>query len=333
MKKVAKILIQFLIVMSLITVVSGISAMAEEPLIPMGFDAERAAFTSAKIPLPPAGQTADEIVKTVIMSGLGYVKVITVAIGILYITVLGYKMVSNSENEEELTNVKKGMTYTIIAFVIISMSQDIAQIFNFENSTILQSPTEILKRVNIWDKQVQIIIKFIKYIIAAFAGVMIVRSSIKLITSGGEEEETSKHRHSILYSIAGLLLVYGGDIFINKVFYVVNTKKYTGTKGIEWSVDVGQGIKEMVGLTNMIVAFVAPIAILMLIVAAVMYLAAGGEEEKMQKAKRIIVAVVIGIVMIYGAFALVNTVVLGKLSAAEETVQETALNLINLPIV
>jgi hypothetical protein len=251
------------------------------------------------------------------MSALGYVKVITVAVGILYITVMGYRMVTNSENEEELTNIKKGMTYTLIAFMIISMSQDLAQVFNFENGSILQNPSQLLKKVVIWDKQVQIIITFIKYILAAFAGVMIVRSSIKLVTSGGNDEEVSKHRHSILYSIGGLLLVYGGDIFINKVFYVVNTKKYTATNGIEWSVDAGQGVKEMVGITNMIVSFVGPVAILMLIVAAVMYLAAGGEDEKMQKAKRIMIAVVIGIVIIYGAFALVNTVVLGKLSTVE----------------
>ncbi|MDD3861579.1 MAG: hypothetical protein PHP74_01690 [Candidatus Gracilibacteria bacterium] len=331
MKKVAKVLLQFMLVMSLILVFTGISSMAA-PLIPIGADAERAAYESAKIPLPPQDLNSDAIVGKVIMSGLGYVKVITVAVGVLMITILGYRLVMSSENEEELTNVKKGMIYTIVAFAIISMSQDVAQIFNFEKTTILQSPTEILKRVNLWDKQVEIVIKFIKYIIASFAAVMIVRSSIKLITAGGEDEEVTKHKHSIFYSIGGLLLVYAGDIFINKVFYVVNTKKYTSAKGIDWSVDVGQGVKEIVGVTNMIVSFVGPIALLMLIVAAIMYLAAGGEDEKMQKAKRIIVAVVVGIVIIYGAFALVNTVVLGRLSAAEEALGETVFNIINLPI-
>jgi heme/copper-type cytochrome/quinol oxidase subunit 2 len=321
MKKAAKFLLQFIIVMGLITVFTSVNA-AFASLVPMGGEVERKAYKSASLPLPPANQGADEILKLVMDSGLAYTKVIVVAVGILYITVMGYRMVTNSENEEELTNIKKGMTYTLIAFMIISMSQDVAQIFNFVDASdktrsILQNPSTILSKVVIWNKQVQIVITFIKYILASFAGVMIVRSSIKLVTSGGNDEEVSKHRHSILYSIAGLLLVYGGDIFINKVFYVVNTKSYTPTDGIKWSVDAGQGVKELVGITNMIVSFVGPVAILMLIVAAIMYLAAGGKDENMQKAKRIIVATVIGIVIIYGAFALVNTVVLGKLSTTE----------------
>lgn len=320
MKKTAKLLLQFLVVMGLITVFTNIHAFAVSAL-PGDQAATDVIYTEASLPVP--GQTdSNAILGQVIMSGLAYTKVIIVAMGILFITIMGYRMVVGSDNEEEITNVKKGIIYTLIAFLILSMSQDLAKIFDYSNGTILQSPTEILKRVRVWDKQVEIAIKFIKYVIAAFAGVMIVRSSIKLITSGGEDEETSKHRHSILYSAAGLLLVYGGDIFINKVFYVVNTKKYTGTKGIEWSVDAGQGVKELVGITNMIVSFVGPLAILMLVVASLMYLAAGGEQEKMEKAKRIIIAVVIGLVIIYGAFALVNTVVLGRLSA-ETTNQPT----------
>jgi hypothetical protein len=247
------------------------------------------------------------------MSALGYTKVIVAAIGVLFITVMGYTLVTNSSNEEQITTVKRGMIYILIAFMMLSMSQEIAKIFDFKDATMLQSPSEILKRVQIWDKQVAIMIKFIKYIIAAFACVMIVRSSIKLITAGGEDEETTKHKKSIAYSAGGLLLVYAGDIFINKVFYVVNKSKYTSTQGIDWKVNAGQGVKELVGITNMAVSFVAPLAILMLIIAAVMYLGAAGEEEKMNKAKRIIIATVIGILIVYGAFAIVSTIVAGKL--------------------
>jgi hypothetical protein len=282
-------------------------------------------YNEAKIPVPPGGAngSAMSTVEQVVLSGLAYAKLIIVAVGILYITVMGFRMVISSDNDEQITNVKKGITYALIAFLIISMSQDIAEIFNYKNSTILQSPSEILKRVRIWDKQVEIFIQFIKYVITAFAGIMIVRSSLKLVTSGGSDEDTSKHRNSILFSIAGLLLVYGGEIFINKVFYVINKDKYTAAKGVELTVDVGQGVKEIVGLTNMVVSFVAPIAVLMIVVAAIMYLAAGGQEEKMQKAKRIIIAVVIGMVIVYGAFALVNTIVTGRLSVAENITTTT----------
>jgi len=316
MKNTAKFLMQLLTVIGIMVVFTNASVFAAH--IPLGGEDGQGEvvddiYAEAKIPVPPIGESSDKLIEQVIMSGLGYAKVIIVAVGILFITIMGFQMVIGSENEEQLTTVKRGMIYTLVAFMIVSMSQDVAKIFDFSDSTILQNPAEILKRVKIWDKQVELIISFIKYIIASFACVMIVRSSVKLITSGGNDEETSKHRHSILYSAAGLLLVYAGDIFINKVFYVVNDKKYTGTKGIEWTVDAGQGVKELVGVTNMLVSFTGPIAVLMLVVAAIMYLGAGGKEENMEKAKRIIIAVVVGIVIIYGAFALVNTIILGKL--------------------
>jgi hypothetical protein len=269
-------------------------------------------YASAGLPVPDTANS-DQLIGKVVMSALNYTKVIVVVIGILFITVMGYTLITNSSNEEQITTVKRGMIYILIAFMMISMSQEIAKIFDFSNATLLQSPTEILKRVQIWDKQVGIMIKFIKYIIASFACVMIVRSSIKLITAGGEDEETTKHKKSIAYSAGGLLLVYVGDIFINKVFYVVNKTKYTPDKGIDWKVDAGQGVQELVGITNMAVTFVAPLAVLMLIIAAVMYLAAAGEEEKMNKAKRIIFATIVGVLLVYGAFAIVSTIVSGSL--------------------
>ena len=52
----------------------------------------------------------------------------------------------------------------------------------------------------------------------------------------------------------------------------------------------------------------------MLIIGAIMYATSGGEEENMNKAKRVIIATIVGIVIIYGAFAMVSTVISGRLS-------------------
>jgi hypothetical protein len=51
----------------------------------------------------------------------------------------------------------------------------------------------------------------------------------------------------------------------------------------------------------------------MLIVGAIMYATAGGQDEQLQKAKRVLVTAGIGLVIIFGAFALVSTVLAGKL--------------------
>ncbi len=50
---------------------------------------------------------------------------------------------------------------------------------------------------------------------------------------------------------------------------------------------------------------------LLILVGGIMYITAGGEEESMNKAKRLIIAALIGVIVVYGAFGIVNTVVSG----------------------
>lgn len=313
MKISFKTVCQFLIVMTLITIFTHLSAFADHysslPISPGG----EKILHGADIPKPP-DKTGQQIAKDLVLGGLRYVKIVTVVIGILYITIMGYTLVTHGDNEEEVTKAKRGLVYTIIAFIMISISQEFSRIFDMEGGkTLLGSPQEIIKRVRFFDKQVEIVMTFIKYTIATYATLMVVRSGIKLVTAGGKEEETTKHKKSILYSAGGLILVYVGDIFINKVFYKVDKNVYSGITGVHPKVDAKAGVEQIVGVTNFIVSFIGPIAVLMLIVGGIMYATAGGEDEKMQKAKRLLVATALGIILIYGSFAMVSTVLTGRL--------------------
>jgi hypothetical protein len=162
---------------------------------------------------------------------------------------------------------------------------------------------------------VEIIITFIKGIIASFALIMIIRSALKLVTAGGNEEQSTTHRKSLMYSVGGLLLIYIGEIFIDNVFYKVDAERYNGIReGAQVMIDAQRGVEEIAGITNLIVTFMAPVAVIMLIIGAVMYATAAGSEEQMDKAKRLVIAVFIGIVIIFGAFAIVSTVINSKLA-------------------
>ena len=59
----------------------------------------------------------------------------------------------------------------------------------------------------------------------------------------------------------------------------------------------------------LVAAIAGPFALLSLVGGGLMYVLAGGEEEKVGKAKKIITWALIGIVIIYGAFAIVSTFV------------------------
>ncbi len=312
MKKILKLLLETTIVfglMSLFLNMANVAAFAASYLDIGG----KEIYSGANIP-DPGEKSGQAIVVSAVLGGLVYVKAFTVVVGILYISILGLRLILSSGNEEDITTARRGIIYALIAFVIISMSQELAKIFDMSEEGLLNSPQNILKRVHIFDKQIEIFMTFIKYMIGGFASVMVIKSAIKLITSGGEEEEVSKNKKGIMYSAGGLILIYVGDIFINKVFYKVDKNVYSGITGVSPTVDVKAGVEEIAGVTNFIVSFIAPIAILMLLGGAIMYATSGGEEEQMTKAKRIIMASVIGIVIIYGSFALVSTVISSRLT-------------------
>ncbi|MBI2634456.1 hypothetical protein HYW82_02160 [Candidatus Peregrinibacteria bacterium] len=315
--KVWKTILQFFMVTALMLFfVHAMNVVNAGPLadklIP---DAARDIIGSSQIPSPPDNISGQEIVKLLIIRVLAYAKIIIGVIGILYLSILGYKLVTEGDNDETITTAKKGFVYTFVAFVIISMSGEFARIFDMTESTIFQNPQEMLKRFRLFDREVEVFVTFIKYAVGAYATLMLVRAGIKLVTTGGDDEERDKYKKSLMYNAGGLAVIAVGDIFINKVFYKINGNVYSGITGVHPQFDVVRGIEEIKGITNFVVSFVGPIAVLMLIVAAIMYATAGGEDERTEKAKRLLVSTIIGIFIIFGAFAIVNTVISGKLDA------------------
>ena len=314
-KKVLRTVMEFTVVAALILSFLQMSTFAAA-ILPLD-NATTQTYKEGQIPGPYSSNldnAYDSANQLIMVDLLGYAKIIIAAIAILYITILSYKM-ATSNDEEEAKKMQKGIVYAIVGLVLISLSSDLAEVFNMREKTFFDKPEEMLKRVHIFDTEVEVVITFIKYILAFFAALMITRSGLKLITRGGNEEKVKENRLKIVFSIAGLVLVYVGDIFINKVFYKVDTSSYAGGK-LDSGASPAAAVKELVGITNIIVTFIGPIAILMLVVSGIMYITANGEDEKMQKARRMLTATIVGIVIIYGAFALVGTILSGNLDPA-----------------
>lgn len=76
----------------------------------------------------------------------------------------------------------------------------------------------------------------------------------------------------------------------------------------------GSAIGIVTGWTNFALPFVSVLAIAALIYAGFLYITGLGNDEQIQKAKKIIIWVVIGIVLIFSAYAIVKTVMSGNSS-------------------
>lgn len=253
---------------------------------------------------------------------IGIFKYIIAAIAILMIIVSGLRLVIAQGDEESITKNKKALFIGIIGLVIISMSSEIGSVLEFNaKGGPLGDPNKTLARVVKFDKSVKIVITFIKYTIGSVAVLMAIKSGLVMITQGNSEEDMTKEKKKLGFSAGGLVLIVLADTLIKKVFYKIDTTAYPGIEGVKPGLDPYAGVQEIVGITNFVVAFISPVAVLIFIIGGVMYLTAGDDEEKTTKARRMMIAAAIGIIIIYGAFAIVTTFISGQIDTVTEAIK------------
>lgn len=308
--KLSGLILGTIVVFTMILFGPELSYKAFTGSLPLSEQGEKI-ISGSDIPTPPSEASGQDIAEIAVINGLSIAKAILAVFGILYATISGLNLVLKGDEEDQVGNAKKAITYIIIAFVLVSMSQDIARIFDMRDGTLLGSPQEILGRARLFDRQIEIFITFVKYSVGGFATVFALRSGLKLITAGAESDQADEHKRGLWYSSIALVFLFAADIFINRVFFKVNKDIYSGINGVDPKIDAKEGVEQIVGITNFIVSWLGPLLILLLIVAAVLY--ATGQEEQIERAKRIGLASAIGLLIIFGAFAIVSTVLAGKL--------------------
>jgi hypothetical protein len=251
-------------------------------------------------------------------------KYILGAVAILFVIIAAIKLIMAGDNEEIVRKQKLAITYAIIALAVIGFSDELAKVLSVacpEGSVectkggFLSDPTAIIQQSSIFNREVKIFITFIKYLIGGIAVLMLVRNGIRFVALAGAEESVTLDKKNVAFTSIGLVLIIIASTVIDKVFYIVDTERYPTVEGVQPAINPERGIEEIAGATNLVVTFASPIAILVLIVGAVMYATAGGDEERLKKAKKIIIMAVIGLILIYGAFAVISTVISGQFIA------------------
>jgi hypothetical protein len=279
------------------------------------------------VPAPTSGGTAQEQFAELVWGVVQNVRYVLGAVAIAIIVYSGFRMVISWGDEEAYSKQRKSIFYGIIGLALVGLAGEAAQIFSVScdvnpptgQATIpcrpgsfIKDPNALVRTATLFNQQTQIIITFIKYLVGAVAVLMIVRSGARMVTMSQNEEAIAQDKKNLMYSGIGLVLIIIADNIINNVFYKLDLSRYPGTGGAQPAVDPVQGVKEIVGFTNLVVNILGPIAVLALLAGGIMYITAGGQEDKMAKAKRLIVSALVGIVIIYGAFAIVGTVITGR---------------------
>jgi len=264
--------------------------------------------TNLDVPIP-TGETAIEKAENLIGPFAKSLRIIIGAIAVALIVVAGLVMVVAGDNEETVKTQRKGIIFGVIGLLMISIAGPVAEVFDFRQGNILEDPDQFKARAELFDDATRVLITFIKYFLGSLAALMFMRSGALMIAQGYSEETITREKKNLALAAGGLIVVMVSDLVVRRILY--DTEYVDGASETVVAINQNEMVTQIVAITNLVVTFVAPVMMLGIVIGGILYITAGGDEERMGMAKKILINSVIGIVIIYGAFALVSTVISG----------------------
>jgi hypothetical protein len=210
--------------------------------------------------------------------------------GILYAS----SLVFARGNEDAIGKQKKNFLWAFTGFVILMVASGVSGIFNPEKAT----SNEL---INFKDARTQVleVAKYLKWMLGSVIVLLMTVSGIRMITASGNEETIKKQKTNLIWSGIGMLVMLLASNIVNAIYVVKD--------GIAAPAATTTASTEIGGIIRLILVFLGPVAVLFTLYAGFFYMTALENEERAKKARAMIVAGVTGIVIIYAAYALVNT--------------------------
>lgn len=238
------------------------------------------------------------------------IRIVLGAVAVLLITIAGLGMAMGADNEETVNTQKAVLTYSIMGLLLVSIAGPLAGVFDFRAGNFMASPDAFVDKAQLFDRTTLILTTFIRYLLGGLASLTFVMAGGTLVLSRGDDEAIGRAKQNMGLAAGGLFFVFISDLLIRRLFFNARFNNDTGETQVE--IDVNQITSQLAGFANILISFVGPVMILGLVIGGLMYITAGGDESRMELAKKVLLNSTIGIVVIYGAFAIVSTVIAGQ---------------------
>ncbi|MFA6305548.1 MAG: pilin [Candidatus Gracilibacteria bacterium] len=235
-----------------------------------------------------------------IFFALDMAKLALSGIAMIIIVVAAIKLISTT-NEEDAGKSKKTLIYAIVGMILIQLADIIVRkMFFGEQGEAFENiaTTKLYAEQSV--AQVRSVIGMVEAFLGIVAVLIIIIRGFTVMTSGGSEEELGKAKKHLLYAVAGLVIIMLSEVIIRGVIFPENGQALPDA-------DVAKYI--VVKIVNYAVGFISIIAFVVLFYAGYLYVTSAGNEEAGTKVKKIFTAAIIAIILAFGAFALVNTLI------------------------
>ncbi|QQR54921.1 hypothetical protein IPG41_07145 [Candidatus Peregrinibacteria bacterium] len=256
------------------------------------------------ITLPNFSEDAEEgadIIVLTIRRFLDFFKLIVAPFAVLFAVIMGVRMVSaGQENEEVAGQAKNFIRYALEGLIIIFMSDSIVNVmFGAEGEVFREGQAGVQEFATRSSNLFKGIYTLVQTVIASIAVFVLVMAGMRYVVGSTSDDQIGKAKNQIKWAFVGLFVIGISEFVVKDILF----ENYGQTLGIE-------SAKELfVDLTNFVSGTLGTLAFVMLIYAGFLYLTASQNEDNAAKAKKIIFAALIGIVIAISAFAITNTFV------------------------
>ena len=241
-------------------------------------------------------QSGETLAVNFIRNAISIVRFVVGAVALIMGILYGMALVFARGQEEAITRQKKNFLGVFIGFIILIISENVANIFNPETAT-----AERLIDFNAARDQLRNMVDYVKWLLGSVIVLFMTISSVKMVTAGGEEEEITKQKRNLTWSVIGMLVILLANNIVNAI-YVINSPSEVIAGKAQTT------IGEISSLIRLILIFLGPLAIVFTIYAGFYYLTSFDNEERTTTAKNMLVGGITGIIIIYSAVAIVNTI-------------------------
>lgn len=243
---------------------------------------------------------ADQIT-SLIFYVVDFIKYVLGGIAVLYLIVVGVKLIAAGKKVDEVSEkAKENLKYIIFGLLLVITADElVTKVFFGDYGECWESTENAQECAGQGSSLIKGIYSLILSVIASLAVLVLVISAFRLITAYGNEETIKKETGRLKYSIAGILVAAMGEFVVKRLIF-----RDGGTEQI----DIRETQRLIYKFINFLSAFIGAGAFAMLFYGGYLYVVSYGNDEQTGKAKKIIMGAFIGIIIAIAAFGIVTTV-------------------------